>query len=184
MNWSTEDNDLTNTWQWIIDKWGRLGISNWWREIWHDISTSSSTQPMDAQYWLSNGQTNRCVHVHNIDTTSTADTIAHLPYVSNYGWMRHTALSNNSANKWWNDKMWHSLWMLLCYILQAVITVLVAETCWCCQQCLGMSDSGPTAVPDVTKSEFLFVWCLLFKLDSLKNYWLVNEMSVNLLYRK
>jgi hypothetical protein len=124
--------------QWIRDKWGRLGIGKWLRVIWRDVSTSSSTPPVAVQYWLSNGQTNRCVHVHNIDAASSVVKMADLPYVSNYGWMRHTALSINLANKWWNNKMWRFLWMLLCYILQAVITVLVAETNWCCQGCLVM----------------------------------------------
>lgn len=131
-----------------------------------------------VQYWLSNGQRNRCVQVHNIDATSTIVKVADLLYVSNCGWMRHIALSINSVNKWCNDKMRHSLWRLLCYILQAVITVLVVETNWCCLQCLDVLDSGPTAVPDVTKPEFFFL-CLLFKCDSLKDCWLMTDMSVN-----
>lgn len=99
--------------------------------------------------------TDKCVHRHDTDAASTADKIAHLPYVSKCGWVRHAALSINLVNKWWNNKMWHSFWMLLCYILQAVITVLVAEINWCCQQYLCMLDSGPTAIPDVTKSDFV-----------------------------
>jgi len=52
--------------------------------------------------------------------------------------------------------------MLLCFILQAVITVLVAETNWCCLKCLDVLDSGPTAVPDVTKPEvFLFMMFII-----------------------
>jgi len=34
----------------------------------------------------------------SMSTTSTVVKIADLPYVSNYGWMRHAALSINSVN--------------------------------------------------------------------------------------
>lgn len=46
LKWSTQDSDLTNMCHWIRDKWGRLGIGNWWREIGYDISTFSSTPPV------------------------------------------------------------------------------------------------------------------------------------------
>jgi hypothetical protein len=71
----------------------------------YDISTFSSIPPVGVQYWLSNGQTNRCVHGHNTDATSTADKIAALLYVTKYGWVGQTALSISSINNWQNNKM-------------------------------------------------------------------------------